>query len=313
LNLKIITIISTVIFVVLSATFVYAYLQAEDSDIEIKTLSQTHTYHHQSTLKTIEIPILINTLETYHLNEEAIESVRIQDDHQVIPIHLVRVEHEYSAFINQHQWHQLNLVVAPSFETEDANFTLESAKLVINYKNGEQTLFNIGEFNYQFKTTETDHNLLIKAMHNTHENLGFGMTSTGVVLTLENQTNTQTCLIDVSINSAFIKPSFGSIKNYTGAIEPFMTSDDIIPNYNHLIRNQKSVVPICFNRYESQTLYVPFDYTKETLLYQYPLTLTFRQDGDISQIIIEDFRFIKQSMFEVLNEEVINHYVFERN
>jgi len=288
----------------LTGTTLFAYLQEDNHQVQIKTLNQTHSYTYTNALKTFTIPVLVNTLDTYYFNKEAITSIKLKNNDEVLPLTLSKVTTGHQ----QEDWIELYLDFNFMHTQEEGTLNFETASIEITYINQEVLTLEIGEFNVFFHDHSNPSNIVIQAIHNTHQDLGFGMTSTGVILRIYNDSNQPLTLHDVSLNTHNIKAGFSHITPYDKDIVPYMTSHDIIKDYDHLNKTHRMHPPFLIPAYETATLFIPFDYLTPTILYQYPLFLTFDHNQEEKKIIIDDFTFIKRTLFESINQEGMNHY-----
>lgn len=295
MKVNVFTILSIASLIIISTLFIYTIWPSKAPNNTVYSINQVHTYLDTDGHKKIIIPLFIES-NNILFDVEMITKIAIRDvsSDQWFALHLNTIEPVYQFNHHGTLLRHVNLHVELAFKTEQQALFIADAVLIVNLKNDTTYELPIGEFNYWFIDISNRNDLSVKHIHNVHQNIGFGETSTGLLITLENQLASTLCLLDISLNSTKVKPNFGYLMVYEDAFDPFIDASLIMGiDYNHLENKPKTIKEHCMINYQTKSVFIPYDYLSEIVLTHYPILITYRVNREIKQFIIEDFTFIR--------------------
>lgn len=260
----------------------------------IKKTSETEVFH---------IEVLSNIHDPYYLKKESIVSISLTDDEERIP--LVLKELKVTQANSEDYIADFSLQV--SFDANDYRIVFDQAYLDITYSNGQELSLYIGEFNYMFETSDTS--LTYQSVYGTYGYVDGKNTVTAIVLELENNADKNILITNIDIFSNSVNIHSQNITETHQTIEPFILVQDILQEDYNFFDIDQDQVSIYMQTKEKKALYCPLLYNGDIrYIHRFVIEVTYIENNQEKTLIIDDFPFMKTSIFATEFEQGYHTY-----
>ena len=288
-------------FVMLTVLFLIgALLLASEEAVKIYALRQVHSYAYSSEIETFSIPVIINTDQTHYFLEEAIQRVQIKSatSDDTVPLDLVHIHSEGELRYNAQTYHYFTVHVRIALYAEDLVIQIPNASLRFDYIESDSLTIPIGEFNYTFEAFHAEH-LVMHTRINLPYHFGDLPSSGGLLFSLENKTSESIEIVRIEINSTHVKPNMRYLKRFYGDIDSMMGFDALFSEHYHFFQDaQDQHASHRLKAQEEGYFTVPFAYENALYaVYRYPIVVHYVYQGELHQLVVDDFMFIRTHPF----------------
>jgi|GEM_PF-2119804 len=299
------------LFVVVLAVMMTLLLFIEPKEqFHILYHSKSYSMMKSNPGETFQIEMFASDEEVFYLDESYIVKANIKNtetsEQVAVNIEGIDVSKEAVLF-KQQSYYLVTLHCALSLTIDSYELTYDEASFELYYENNEVLSVDMGEFYYIDKQNTNRINIL--EMVATHEKY-HGLTVSGFYLEIGHDYQESITITDIilgssvaMVNSFYTKELFASIR-YDDQLEDILYPS----NFDYLKRNNKEFQFI-IRPHRTRSFYFPLTYLNESLLlHRFYIKILYIDKGEIKQDVIDDFPFIRQSIFEVKEEAFDVYY-----
>lgn len=264
------------------------FIRLQSDPVEIYTVKRIHTY--QSTLedKTFRTDFLISDNEHVLTMASAYQSLVLVGEEKT-PMNLDHLDYVGTLDKGTKTYHKYTITFSLPYFTPNLTLDQSDATLRITLQNDAIYDLPIGPFSYQTLPHEPSA-LTLSKVHNIFGSTGQGVTSKGIYLTVVNDYENPIYIKDISIGSkaARVNPYLITKTN-----KPFDIDYDLTSYISH-----ENDTPLRIAEQTTVNVAMPLEKTTPyTLLYRYPILVTYRVEGSVKQKILDDFLFINTTPY----------------
>lgn len=281
-------------------------------EVEMVLISREYPYsiYHTDIQEKISIELLSNTPQSYHFSTDYIIDATIHNESEELSVIVQDIQvSDEEILYKETPYYQIIIDVSVSFTSTDLLVSIKDAYLELTYENMEVLDVKIGDVVYLFdETVDTD--ITLGNLSATHERVKGYNTVSGVNLNVANSSNRNIMITDITVlsNRVFIDK-----ENVNRLITcPFDTPVAVcigVENYDFNKEFKDIPLSILLGKNNDIELYLPLLFDKETdFIYELSIVLTYQIDQEERRMIIDDFPYMKTSIFSNIIEEDIHVY-----
>ncbi len=295
--------------ILLVTTLIFILLTKEEVDLKILSSKQLYSIYHTDNLETFKIEILTNKTNTYYFSNEYISTSHLKNEEQSLSVVIKDIKKNYNPIsIDDEIYYKITFIVSLPLTANDYLIEMDQTNFEINYTNGKNISFQIGEFNYLYRTN-LDLDIALNNLVPTHEMIDQIDTIGGVNLELSNLTNSNIEITDINILSAHTNFN----KKYIierNICEIAMTVEQCLglENYN-FYDSEYYNLSFLLQSNNNINLYLPLKYnTNYPYIDQFVIIVDYTINGVNKQYIVDDFPFINSSHYNTMKEDIYHEY-----
>ncbi len=299
MNIKYILLILSVLLI----GFSIILLTTDNKEFELYSISQIHSYKKTSDTEYFHIQLKTNDKDNYFFIKEEIQNASLTDGTEIVPLQVkdILIKESYEGY------YIVDVSFKIDFDSDDYIIQFNQTKLILTYDKDELTI-PIGEFNYLFKEENTNDLSLInlEATYDTFHNVE---TVSGVMITLNNKTNNNIVIKDISILSNTVDVMNDHVFILHEELDPFTKVEDILDSsFSHYDYESKDIsIPISPD--SNITLFGPLVFHSDIdYIHRFTLMITYTINDQEKVFYIDDFPFMRTSYFETDYIEYIKKY-----
>jgi|GEM_PF-1573094 len=299
----------TAFLIVTSVLFAISIRRLQTTPFVLYTLPLEHTYVHRTAEEPIVVEALVNHTDSPLMMKENIAAVRIGEGADERRVALKGLEEVGRVNLDGRTFARIRLTITLGYHAPGTDLVLPDAPLELTYRDGRRLSIPLGSLSVHF-TDRSGGAIRLKAMHNLHGALAYGVTSLGFIVTLENPSNRDVTIQSFDILGKAVRVNPGAITQYDGPHTPFMTPADILgfpyDNFAYGEYMEEMMLPA----QTATTFFVPFSYeTEEALLHRYPVIITYQTGEKADIFVLDDFLFINTDHFAPTNHPLLKRGV----
>lgn len=307
MKFRLILLVNSLLLIIASILFFFQ----DNTPVKIIVNKQIKSILGTSEQDRFSYEILTNKPNSYYFNIDYISNVSIENDQEQITINPIDILKQGRILTNkEEEYYQISLIFTLSVLSNNLEINYQDAQLVLHYVNNESITLNIGEFNYIYKDwMESD--LTLGNLIGTHEMIDGLDTISGVYLELGNASNSNITIKSIDILSSHVTPNlFHTSKMY----EIISYKDQVktilgMEYYDFTVQNNDMELNMLLLRKNTLSLYIPFSYVGEIqYLHRFPIRITYELNNEIKEMIIDDFPFMKTSIYGSDFERFYEYY-----
>ncbi len=307
MKFKLILFVNSILLIIASVLFFYQ----DSTPIKIITNKQIKSILGTSEQERFSYEILTNKPNSYYFDIDFISNATIENDQEKIILNTIDIIKIGQLEINQEEeYYQVSFVFTLGIISNGLEINYQNAQLVLNYKNNESISLNIGEFNYIYDDwMESD--ITLGNLIGTHETIDGLDTISGVYLELGNASNSNITIKSIDIINSQVTPNLFHTKkmyeivSYKDQVKTILGME----YYDFKIKNDDIELNLLLLRKNTLSIYIPFSYIGEIqYLHRFPIRITYELNNEIKEMIIDDFPFMKTSIYGSDYERFYEYY-----
>ncbi len=284
----------------------------DEKELVIISSDNIYSIYHSDNYETFTIEVLTNQPQNYYFDNDYLSSASLKNDNQDLSIDITNIsQSDNPIYYQEDEFYNLYLTAELSFTSDDLLISMENVFLHLNYMNGEEIVISIGEFNYLFYD-EFSSDISLNNLSATHEEVNEINTISGINLELGNLSDSNILITNVQIVSSNV--SFNHRYSLVRD-ECFHTSTvDTCLNVEDYQFNQESNVletSFILRKNNVINLYLPLTYLNSSkFIYRFSIVVTYEINNEEKTFIIDDFPYMKTSLFSDQLEGDFNVYTY---
>lgn len=281
-----------------------------DNDVKILAKEKIFSIYHSNNLETIEVELLTTNKESFHFIEEYIVSSALFTEDERLSVQVTNIEKTNNTILyNEEVYDQVIITLKLPFVSNDLLIEMEEVSLELIYENEEVLQFKVGEFNYLF-LDDYGTDITLGNLSATHEIINGYNTIGGVSIELGNSSDHNIYIKDIRILSNDVHINKTEISEYTSCGFTDRVKDCLqldYYNFNEVFDDIE--LNILLGRNNTIDLYLPLLYNSDiSYIYEFAIVIEYEVNTIPKQIIIDNFPYMKTSIFNEMNEEDIHVY-----
>jgi|LGVE01.1.fsa_nt_gb hypothetical protein len=301
---------STVIILVITLS-ILLYVKDEE-ELVIISSDSIYSIYHSDVYESFTIEILTNQPQNYYFDNNYLSSASLKNDNQDLSIDITKITHsDNSIYYQEDEFYNLYLTAELSISSDDLLISMDNVFLHLNYMNGEEIVISIGEFNYLFYDSFSS-DISLNNLSATHQEVNEINTISGINLELGNLSDSNILITNIGIvsNNVSFNLGYSFIRD-----ECFHTSTvDTCLNVNDYQFNQESNIletNFILRKNNVINLYLPLTYLNNSkFIYRFSIVVTYEINNTEKTFIIDDFPYMKTSLFSDQLEGDFNVYTY---
>lgn len=298
-----------ILFSLIIGVTILLFIQKEE---EVIIISRDYSYsvYHSDKQESINIELLTNQKESYHFNKDYIIDLNLHNETEELSVIVDDIFLGKDFLVYQDdEYYQVILKLSIPFTSNDLLIEMENTYLEITYENRETIDIKIGDVVYLFNE-KVDHDITLGNLSATHEIINGYNSIGGINLELANTTNSNIMITDIyllSNNVRVNKDLISTHKNceFTLSVSSCLGLESY--DFNHEYKNID--LSILLGKNNDIDLYIPLIYLDSAKsIYELGLVITYEINNEVKQLIIDDFPFMKTSLFSDFIEEDFHVY-----
>lgn len=302
MNLKYLLFVLSILLISLSLVLLFR----DDTPLSLKTSSSIHSYKKTSDTEYFHIQLLSNKKDAYYFIIDEVVSSSITNQEDIIPLELKSIQKSETTTGE----YIIDLSFKIGFDSEEYLIDFSEAYLNITYNDKELTVY-IGEFYYLFSNTDYGDISLIN-LEATYDDILDIRTVSGLLLTVRNNSYHNLIIKDIEILSTSVDVMNEEVFVLEEDIDNFMKVSDILDKQFDPFDYENSDITITLLQDEETTLFGPLIYNGEiNYIHRFSIKITYLLGGEERIYYIDDFPFMRESIFQTEYQDYINEYIFD--
>lgn len=281
-----------------------------DKDLtKIISNDKIYSIYHSDDNETFSFSILTNNKNSYYFKESYIETSSINNESKELAIEILDIQQGNDEYIyDDITYYQIEINAKIPFKSSNSQIMLTDAFMTINYSNGENVTFSIGEFNYMF-SEEINNDISLNNLSATYEEINGINTIGGININLGNIADNNILVTDIKLlsNSVFFNKAKTIEReecSYKSSVS--MCLGEELYDFGY-IDNQN--LDILLGKNNQIQLYCPLIYTLNSrFIHQFSIIIEYQINNESKTFVIDDFPFMKTTIFNQEYEEFYNEY-----
>lgn len=301
------------ILLLLIGTLTVLLFVKEEKELIIISRNYPYSIYHTDNYETIDIEILTNLKDSYHFEQSYINSSRLIGKENECSVDIKEIiTSNHKVHLQSEDYYQVTFKLLIPFESNDYYLEMEDVNLELIYDNSERISFDIGEISYLFMETYPSY-LSLSNLSATHQEVNGYNTIGGINIDLSNNSDTNIVITDIKIlsQSVFVNKELIQINKtceYQSTVKDCIGQD----TYNFHQEYQDDVLSLLVGKNNTLELYIPLLYKdRSTFIYEFSIEIEYRINNQNEVLIIDNFPYMKSSIFTTLNEDDFNVYKFD--
>lgn len=301
-----------VLIIMLTITLTLLLLIKEETELIIISREYPFSIYHSDNYETIDIELLTNYPNSYHFDSEFIASTKATNTEEELSLSLKDVrKSSHSIYYQDMEFYLVTFSLTVPFTSNDLEIEMENVTLEILYDNNETIEFKIGELNYLFNDSNNS-SMTLSNLSATHEDVNGYNTIGGVNIELSNTSMSNIVIKDIKLlsNSVHLNKSAmitGKTCDYISSVRDCLGVD----NYDFNQEYNDEILNTLLGKNNSVELYIPLIYENKTdFIYEFAIVIEFQINSEIETLIIDNFPYMKTSVFTTFDEDEFNVYTF---
>ena len=303
-----------IILIVLVISLTLTLFIRKEKELTIISRDYPYSIYHSDNYETIDIEILTNSPGDYHFNQEYIISTKLYNHTQELSIDIKDIKISDTAIpMNDSQYYQVIFECAIPFQSNDLSIEMEEVFLEIIYENMETIEISVGEINYLFRDVQTSH-IVLSNLSATHEIIDGYNTIGGINIELANTSSDNIMITDIKLLSSsvfFNKERILTTKtcDYQSTVRDCLGVEE----YDFKVEAEDIMLNMLLGKNNRLELYIPLLYQDTDFIYQFAIVIEYQINNQTEMFIIDDFPYMKTSIFNSFYEEDCHVYTIKNN
>ncbi|AIO19306.1 hypothetical protein KQ51_01430 [Candidatus Izimaplasma bacterium HR1] len=301
-----------ILLIALVTTLTVLLLVREEKELIIISRDYQYSIYHSDNYESIDIEVLTNMPSSYHFNQDYIIDTKFYNNEEELSISIKDITISSNEIMYQDEpFYQIVFAFKLPFVSNDLLIEMEDVNLEIVYENMEKVSISIGELNYLFKEVVPT-SITLSNLSATHEEVNGYNTIGGINLELVNNSSYNIMITDFKLLSKSVyinkeRVSTNKTCEYQSTTSSCLGIDyyDFYSDYNDTILN------ILLGKNNSTEFYLPLLYNNDSkFIYEFVIVIEYEINNQIEVMVIDDFPYMRTSIFNTFNEDDFNVYKF---
>jgi hypothetical protein len=270
----------------------------KETPVKIITVPKIYSYVQSDSQDTIAIDILSTSPNGYWFDQQYIEGINISNTKTTLSLEMVnRVISTDGYVVNSLTYYPIRLYVRPKVLIPNQFVIIDDANLNVYYGNGENLSLHIGELSLYYKQLDNT-DILLGSLSATHDFIEGIDTVSSISVELFNNTSDiiEVLGIDVLANNVFTNMALLQIDQ--PCTTETLTECFGLDEYHFFLPRSDKTIYVQYLPYQSHSLSVPLLYKKNVPFHRFSIIVTYRIKGEIKEMVMDDFPFIRTSSFQ---------------
>lgn len=304
-----------IIIIMLTMTLTLLLLIKEEKELVIISRDYPYSIYHSDNYETIDIELLTNNPESYHFNNNYISSSKFYNEDEELSVSVKDiVKSSHSVSYQGDDFYIVTFKFTLPFISNELYIEMSDVFLELIYDNSQTISLRIGEVNYLFDDSNNS-DITLSNLSATHEVVNGYNTIGGVNLELSNSSTNNIIITDITLLSSSVYLNESKIVtnktcDYTSTVKDCIGVEYYYFNeeYNDILLNT------LLGKNNTLELYLPLLYDKKTsFIYEFSIVIEYEKNDQKNKLIIDNFPYMKTSIFTTFNEEEFHVYTFTNN
>ncbi len=298
-----------VLIIMLTITLTILLLVKEEEEVIVITREYPYSIYHSDNYETIDIEVLTNAPYSYHFDNDYIVSSSLKNEKEQIHTSIKDIKKSTHAvsYLNQ-DFYVVTIRLQLPFTSTEYLLELEDADLVLLYENQEEVSVLIGDIAYLFNDNQST-GITLSNLSATHEEINGYNTIGGVNIELSNTSDHNIVLKDISLLTNDVTVNNDAVLTnktceYTTTVSQCLGRESY-DFHEDILQSQLSILVGKNNTLE---LYLPLLYNNTSFIYEFAIVIEYSINNKVEQLIVDNFPYMKTSIFTTFNEDDFNVY-----
>lgn len=303
-----------IITIMLTITLSLLLLIKEEKEVVIISREYSYSIYHSDNYETIDIEVLTNEIESYHFSEDYISNTRLYNDIEEVSTRVKAIQKSHHRIpFNDEDYYLVTFQVQLPFQSNNYLIEMDDVHLEITYDNNEQVSLKIGDLQYLFEESMSNH-ITLSNLSATHEEVHGYNTIGGVNLELSNTSSSNIIITDIKILSNNVFTNKNKIKtnitcDYRSTVQDCLGLEDY--NFNEVV--EEVSMNTLLGKGNTLEFYIPLLYYNVDFIYDFAIVIEYRTNQTTERFIIDNFPYMKTSIFSTFNEDDFYVYTITNN
>ncbi len=305
-------IVSATVFLVLIATLVWL-TTPDEIDIEIHGIRKNHAFFHSNEKKTFELGFVLNAENTRFGLEEAMTGHRLVTEPEgtagiALEFHGASVQTlENDAVL-------VKAVYAMPFSAGREHVHIDPALLRISYDDGTVATVPIGTFSYRFhEGANIAPHLDYTKITVLSESSALGASASGACIAFNATSEEPVTITGIDPGTPALQGNMDYLTPHEGNVTPLTSVEAITGGPFNPKAVSVNPLTATLEGGQKKTLCVPFHRKNLLVSDSFPFVITYETEARSHTLIIEDFKYIRNTSFHTLEAKEASRGVLEKD